>query len=119
VDGSCDSAIARALVAAGHDVRSIAQVVPGADDATVIELAMRESRTLLTEDKDFGQLVFASAAASPGVVLIRFPARARKAMTHAVMTLVSTYGDRLGSECASGSRVALVVESQSLSIGLA
>jgi hypothetical protein len=40
----------------------------------VIELAASERRLLLTEDKDFGQLVFAAAKESSSVILIRSPA---------------------------------------------
>jgi hypothetical protein len=35
---------------------------------------------LLTEDKDFGQLVFAANRRSAGVILIRFPAGARASL---------------------------------------
>jgi len=61
----------------------------------IIGLALRESRILLTEDKDFGQLVFASAIESPGVVFIRFPASARQAMTRTVVTLVEASAEKL------------------------
>jgi hypothetical protein len=41
----------------------------------LIGLAFPEKRILLTEDKDFGWLVFAARMHSPGVVLLRFPAQ--------------------------------------------
>ena len=63
-DESCDFAVVRALRVAGFDVTSVRDVMPGAEDVEVIEIAVRESRILLTEDKDFGQLVFASSAQS-------------------------------------------------------
>ncbi len=37
----------------------------------------REQRILLTEDKDFGWLVFVKAAESGGVILIRYPGQGR------------------------------------------
>jgi hypothetical protein len=46
------------------------------------------NRTLLTEDRDFGQLAFASATNSPGVIYLRFPARARGPMAEAVLKLI-------------------------------
>jgi predicted nuclease of predicted toxin-antitoxin system len=55
----------------------VSEVHRGAEDATVLELALSERRVLLTEDKDFGQLVFAAARDSGGVVLIRWPVSAR------------------------------------------
>jgi predicted nuclease of predicted toxin-antitoxin system len=39
-------------------------------DKQVMELALAENRILLTEDKDFGWLVFAGRVDSPGVILI-------------------------------------------------
>jgi len=87
-DESCDFAVVRAMRAAGHDVRVVAEVCRGAPDDQVVEFALRESRVLLTEDKDFGQLVFASARESPGVIFIRFPASVRKTMTDSVVRFV-------------------------------
>lgn len=58
-------------------------------------MAVQESRVLLTEDKDFGQLVFASSAQSPGVVLIRYPANARKAMAQSIVDLVNNEEQKL------------------------
>jgi predicted nuclease of predicted toxin-antitoxin system len=55
-------------------VTTVARLAPGATDAEVVQMAHRDTRILVTEDKDFGQLFFASAPASPGVILLRFPA---------------------------------------------
>jgi len=73
-DESCDFSVVRALRAAGFDVLAISELSPRALDETVIDLAVRDDRVLLTEDKDFGQLVYASARPSAGVILLRFQA---------------------------------------------
>jgi predicted nuclease of predicted toxin-antitoxin system len=54
----------------------------------VLELAIRESRILLTVDKDFGQLLRANEAAASGVFLLRFPVRARADLPGAVLKVV-------------------------------
>ena len=59
-DESCDFAAVRALRTEGFDVLSVAEAMAGADDESVIALSLRDNRILLTEDKDFGQLVFAA-----------------------------------------------------------
>jgi predicted nuclease of predicted toxin-antitoxin system len=69
-DESCDYSVVRALQAAGHDVKEVREISPGAADEKVIDIAINESLVLLTEDKDFGQLFFASVSVSPGVILI-------------------------------------------------
>lgn len=94
-DESCDFSVVRTLRAADHDVVAVAEVALGAPDELVIERALSNKRILLTEDKDFGQLVFASAMVSPGVVFIRYPATARKTLPSAVLDLIGKYGDHL------------------------
>ena len=46
------------LVEAGHDVASVADVNPQALDSEVLAMAVEQDRILVTEDKDFGELVF-------------------------------------------------------------
>lgn len=57
--------------------------------------ALHDGRILLTEDKDFGQLVFAAGRKTLGVVLLRFPARARSGVGARMLELVRKRADRL------------------------
>ena len=91
-DESCDYAVVRALTSLEHEVLPVAELSPRADDETVIGLALREERVLLTEDKDFGQLVYANGLPSVGVVLLRFPAAARSGIGETVADFVSRKG---------------------------
>jgi len=45
----------------GFDVLCVSESTPRAEDLEVIGLALREKRILLTEDKDFGRLVYSTA----------------------------------------------------------
>ena len=94
-DESCDFAAVRALRAAGHDVTTVREISPGAADEAVIRLATDDDCIVLTEDKDFGRLVFASTRAPVGVVLIRFPASARSTLGATVVQLAEQSGDKL------------------------
>lgn len=94
-DESCDFAIVRALRSAGHDVLAVAEVSPRADDAEVIRRALGERRILLTEDKGFGQLVFAHGERTHGVFLLRFPSSVREQIAGDVVRLVEKEGGRL------------------------
>ena len=94
-DESCDFAVVRALRAAGHDVIAVAEISPAAEDSSVADLAVRQRRILLTEDKDFGQLVFASMQATEGVIFIRFHASARSKLPGVIVDLVRDMGDEL------------------------
>ena len=94
-DESCDFAVVRALRAAGYDVLAVSDVMTRSDDRALIEQAVREQRILLTEDKDFGRLVFASHADSPGVIFMRFPGNARRTLARSIVQVVQEQGDRL------------------------
>jgi len=95
VDESCDFAVVRALREAGHDVLAVAELEAGKEDGAVIEHALAERRVLLTEDKDFGRLVFASRRPSAGVVFIRFPGNARRSLAAGVCAFVQANGPAL------------------------
>jgi len=94
-DESCDACMIRALRDNGHDVITVAASHQGADDTTVIKLAVDTARLLLTEDKDFGQLVFASCYGHGGVILLRYPFRLRHHIAEQLTTLVRTRSDSL------------------------
>jgi len=94
-DENCDFAVVRALRSAGHDVLAVGESQQRSVDRQLMEMAYAESRILLTEDKDFGWLVFAGRLDNPGVVLIRFPAAARGKLAASVMRLVAEFGSKL------------------------
>ena len=57
-----------ALAAQGHDVLSALERNPRATDEELLALAMEEGRILVTEDKDFGELVFVRRLPHPCIV---------------------------------------------------
>jgi predicted nuclease of predicted toxin-antitoxin system len=96
-DESCDFGVVSALRAEGYDVLALLEITSRTVDSDVITQAYEENRILLTEDKDFGQLVFASQVDSAGVVLIRYPGNARKSLQEAVLKLVHEQGSEIQS----------------------
>ena len=69
----------------------------GAEDAQVIDFASSQRRLLLTEDKDFGRLVFSAAQQNSGVVLIRYPAFARSDLSTTLSKFLTNHGATLYS----------------------
>ena len=62
------------LKSAGHDIAWVRTMAPGMSDPDVLALAARESRIVLTFDKDFGELARGSALPTTcGVILFRIP----------------------------------------------
>jgi predicted nuclease of predicted toxin-antitoxin system len=94
-DESCDFAVVRALRDGGHDVLAVAEVARGAKDPEIVRLAREHGRVLLTEDKDFGWHVYVSGEGGVGVVLVRFPASARRVVGAVVLEAVRSLADRL------------------------
>ena len=71
VDESTGSDVARWLRSLGHDTRSVYDENPGLADDEVLRWAEREERVLITNDKDFGELVFRDEKSRAGVILLR------------------------------------------------
>ncbi len=94
-DESCDFVVVRALRATGLDVLAVSEIMNRSIDRDLIEQANREQRILITEDKDFGWLVFASHVNSPGVILIRFPGQLRQTLAPVILQLVQDQGEKL------------------------
>ena len=55
----------------GLDIKSMSFLSPGVDDTTVLDIANREKRVLITFDKDFGGLIFRNRKRHQGVILLR------------------------------------------------
>lgn len=87
-DECCHAAIVAALRAAGHDTTHIQEIDCGAPDEAVLARAAAEDRILVTEDKDFGELVVRQGASVPGLVLLRLttvdPLRKAERLLHAI-----------------------------------
>lgn len=70
-DEGVDGLIVDAARDDGHDVRWMAEEVDGTNDSVVLEAAVLDARILITEDKDFGELVYRQRLHHRGVVLVR------------------------------------------------
>lgn len=82
-----------ALISQGHDVLSAVDINPALDDETLLAIANDERRIMLTEDKDFGELVFARGLPHHGV--IRFSDANDETKIAAMNDLISEHSDTL------------------------
>ncbi len=87
--------VVRALRALGFDVLAVSEITTRSVDRDLIDQAYQENRILITEDKDFGWLVYVSRANSAGVILIRFPGNIRRELAEAISKLVTDRGEEL------------------------
>ncbi len=90
-DESCDFTVVKALRSSGFDVLAVSEEFPAASDIQVLKRAVVEKRIILSEDKDFGEWVFAHKEEVYGVILIRYPANLRSRLGEAVNVLVSEH----------------------------
>lgn len=95
IDECADAELALTLRQAGHDIVYIAEVAPRAKDAEILSRAENEKRLLLTEDKDFGDLVFRQAKPVPGVVLVRIDPSRRSRKPARLLAAIDRFGDSL------------------------
>src|SRR3974390_876150 len=95
VDECVDAALVDRLREAGHDVVYIADIAPRASDSTVMQRADDEDRLLLTEDKDFGDLVFRQSKPVPGIVLLRIGAEHRQHKAARLTAAIERFGATL------------------------
>jgi len=70
-DENIEQPVVDALRESGHDVLFITEMERGLPDDEVLRQAEADSRILLTNDKDFGELVFRLRRAATGIVLLR------------------------------------------------
>ena len=54
---------------AGYDVKSIGEEMYGITDVEVLDIAQKESRIILTFDKDYGELIFLHKSFNPPAVV--------------------------------------------------
>lgn len=70
-DENLDRSVIQKLRDAGHEVISVAEMEPGIPDEVVLAAANSHAAMLITEDKDFGELVFRRSLVLQGVILLR------------------------------------------------
>ena len=94
-DESVHSIIVDQLRADGHSVRAISETNRGAVDPDVLAVAISEKAVLLTQDKDFGELVVRAGMNHCGIVLIRLAEMAAQARAQLVSGLFRDHGTEL------------------------
>lgn len=70
-DESVDFRIIKELRKLGVKVLSVLEEMPSIEDKDVLDMAVKNDAILLTEDKDFGELIFRFRFPHRGILLIR------------------------------------------------
>jgi predicted nuclease of predicted toxin-antitoxin system len=85
------------LWAAGYEVLSVYERFRGITDPAVVQLALQEKAVLITEDKDFGQLVFAHKIARLTVVFLRYKKSEVEIVRRLLLQVVQEFAPKEGN----------------------
>ena len=94
VDESTGQKVAEALRKEGFDVLSVIEDMRGADDIEIIQ-RVNEGRIIVTNDKDFGELIFRRRLASKGVLLLRLEDESPENKIQVVMNVLTKWRGKL------------------------
>ena len=71
IDENLGDRFVKVLSKHGYDVLFAGDIIRGSPDEKVLSFAAKENLVLVTEDKDFGELVFRLKKSATGVILLR------------------------------------------------
>jgi len=71
VDVNIEKPIINFLIKKGFDIKCVVDIDKKMTDYSVYEIANTEQRVLITNDKDFGEIVFFQKRISSGIILLR------------------------------------------------
>lgn len=95
VDESTGSGVAEWLRDAGHDVAMMPQSPVPTTDSDILDMAVQEDRIVVTNDKDFGELVFRSGKLHAGIILFRLNDESAVNRVQMAKIVIERHGDQL------------------------
>jgi predicted nuclease of predicted toxin-antitoxin system len=97
VDECTGPFVAKWLQSLNHEVFSVYDEARGLDDESIIKKANLENYILITNDKDFGELVFRMKKPHKGVILLRLEDERSENKIAVLRRLLESYSDKLTS----------------------
>jgi len=95
VDESTGIKIFNALKEKSYDVKYVSFIIPQASDEEVLNFAEKENRILITDDKDFGELIFRLMKPTSGVILMRLKIDLAEYRIKYLLNLLENFGEKL------------------------
>ena len=94
-DEGVDFSIVHRLRQEGQAVLYVAEMERGIDDEAILDRANDHQSLLLTQDKDFGELVYRQRRVHAGVVLIRLEGLSAESKAGVVSTAFQEHGEEM------------------------
>lgn len=95
LDEGIGYSVANFLRVQGFDVASIQEESPGEKDRVILRRGFREDRIIVTNDKDFGELVFRHSLPHKGIVLLRLRDERAANKVRVLRRLLESHGRKL------------------------
>jgi predicted nuclease of predicted toxin-antitoxin system len=87
-DESVNKNLINALRKAGHTVLSIAEESPGISDEKITVASLSPPNIIISEDKDFGELVYHHKVSVIGVILLRYSPSEFETVKHRLLAFI-------------------------------
>ncbi len=94
-DENIDQRLVSSLRLAGISVYSVAESSTGITDEEVMRLSEDLGALILTDDKDFGEIVFRKQRSCPGIVLLRLTGVDHSRKADQVIQVIKRYGSEM------------------------
>lgn len=95
VDECTGIAVAQFLREQGFDTVSVSEESPQISDLEILQRAIAEQRIVVTNDKDFGDMVFRDNHHHPGILLLRLADDRVATKIRVVAAVLKQYVDKL------------------------
>jgi len=79
----------------GHNIIWVADVDRYLDDISILNMARKDNRILLTNDKDFGEIVFRQKQIPAGIILFRVKGQDVKEKIKLLRKLLAAHSDKI------------------------
>ncbi len=97
VDECTGPSVASWLCSLGNDVYSVYDQNPGMSDKNIIEKVHIENRIIITNDKDFGEMVCRIGKTHVGVILFRLEDERSESKKQILSYIIENYQDKIGN----------------------
>ena len=94
-DVNIEKTIVDELRMLGYDIVWIVDENPYLDDMSIFKIAQNENRILLTNDKDFGEIVFRQKLVSAGIILLRIKGQDTRKKIKLLKKVLISHLDRI------------------------
>lgn len=97
IDESVEYRLVTFLRNLDYDTSSIAESTPGLDDEKVLSIAYKKNRILITNDKDFGELIYRLSVPHKGIILFRLIEESYQSKINKLEYILNKFKEKLSN----------------------